>query len=378
MKNKNLPFSIFMSLNGWLLGIILIFGIAGLVTTYSGSFLSGSLKQWSKDINAGEFLIQILQSENHYFYQQMDEEGEFLSISDFALKLAANVQPTDIRTFLGRELPGFSIFDTEIFVAGEGTTYTTLPIESAPPMEVLLKEREIANEKLQELEEGHPPSSVPGEKSVLIYHTHSWESFMPLLKGVTKSSEAVSSNEKVNVVAVGEMLANALNERGIGTQHDTTNMTAELQEKDLTYNDSYTLSRELVQEVLAANNKLNFLIDIHRDSQPKNITTKTINGESYARLFFIVGEEHKNYEQNLKIATELNEKLEAKYPGISRGVIGKGKNEGNGIYNQDLSNRAILVEFGGVENTLTELKNTVDAFAEIFSEHYMEAEMVNG
>lgn len=373
MKNKKLPFSLFLYLNSTIIGTILTFILAGLVTTYSGPLISGSLKTWSRDMEAGDFLIHILGSENHYFYQQ--EEARLLNLSDFTLKLAANVQPTDIRTFLGRELPGFSIFDTEIVIAGEGTDYTTLPIESPPPMEVLLKEREIAMEKLQEAES---PPRVTGEKSVLIYHTHSWESFLPALKGVTKFSEAVSTNENANVVAVGAMLANALNKRGIGTEHNTTNMTKALQKKNWNYDNSYMMSREVVQEVLAANNKLNFLIDIHRDSQPKRITTKTINGESYARLFFIVGEAHKNYAQNLKVASELNEKLEAKYPGISRGVIGKGKSEGNGIYNQDLSERAILVEFGGIENNFTELNNTIEAFAEVFSDYYIDAEMVNG
>jgi stage II sporulation protein P len=77
------------------------------------------------------------------------------------------------------------------------------------------------------------------------------------------------------------------------------------------------------------------------------------------------------------VATELHQALEAKYKGISRGVIVKGKSEGNGIYNQDLSERALLLEFGGVENNLDELNNSINAFADVFSDYYWKAEPVN-
>lgn len=375
MFYKSRSLAIFLYVPGWLLGIFLTFVLAGLISTYSPPITSGQLKDWSNEIETKDFLIRILQTENHYFYQ--GEDNWPYSFSDIALALSANIKPTDIRTFLGRELPGFSIFDTEIVVAGEGTDFTTIPIESAPPMDVLLKEREIAHEKLNEAPSSDSPTVVPDKKSVFIYHSHSWESFTPLLKGITKRSDAVSSNEKVNVLAVGQRLTDELNKRGIGTEHDKTDMTAKLDEHNLEYKDSYNLARQIVQEAMANNEDVNFLIDIHRDSATKDKTTKVINGQPYAKIYFIVGKEHANYERNLKVAVELNEMLEEKYPGISRGVFKKGKKEGNGIYNQDLSERALLIEFGGVENELTELYNTVDAFAEVFSEYYHQAEAVN-
>ncbi|MGV2445968.1 UNVERIFIED_CONTAM: stage II sporulation protein P [Bacillus sp. ATCC 13368] len=144
------------------------------------------------------------------------------------------------------------------------------------------------------------------------------------------------------------------------------------------YRSSYNLTRKDVQEAMGSNDKLKILIDIHRDSQRKAVTTTTIQGKEYARLFFIVGKENKNYEKNLEYAKEINKKFEEKYPGLSRGVFIKGKDEGNGIYNQDISDKALLVEFGGVDNNLTELSNTIKAFAEVFSDNYWEAEEVNG
>ena len=77
----------------------------------------------------------------------------------------------------------------------------------------------------------------------------------------------------------------------------------------------------------------------------------------------------------------LNDKLEKKYPGISRGVFLKSYSDGNGIYNQDISKNAMLLEVGGVDNSLEELQRTIDAFSEVLAEHYFEsneAKEVNG
>lgn len=371
MKPVRLSFFVF-----WFGTILFFFAAASVASLFSGPLTSVSIKPLSKNIDMNDFFIRLFQSENHYFSHRSDLGWE--SFANVSIRLLANIQPTDIRTFLGRELPGFSIFDTEIIIAGEGTDFTTLPVESAPPMEVLLKERELAEKQLAHEKSEETPQAVGGEPSVFIYHTHSWESFKPLLDRERKTSEAVSSNEKLNVIAVGKMLSEELGKHGIAVRHDKTDITEKLQEKNWTYSRSYAVSREIIQEAMAANRNLTYLIDIHRDAQPKKVTTAVIDGKNYARIYFIVGKEHKNYENNLRLATKLHQKLEEKYPGLSRGVFAKPKSAGNGIYNQDLSQQAMLIEFGGVDNNMEELQNTVEAFAEIFSEFYFEAEMVNG
>ncbi len=59
-------------------------------------------------------------------------------------------------------------------------------------------------------------------------------------------------------------------------------------------------------------------------------------------------------------------------------VIQKGFQTGNGIYNQDLSGQAILIEVGGVDNTEEELNRSIDALAKAFGEYFWQAEKVNG
>src|SRR5699024_1446413 len=226
---------------------------------------------------------------------------------------------------------------------------------SSPPLYELIEQSdELEDKNIQMPEESNPEPSIRN-KAVFIYHSHSWEAFKPLLTGQKNIEQASSMNENFNVIAVGDRLKRELEDKGIGVEHSKLNMTQALTSRDWNYNHSYTLSRETVQEAIATDNNLKFLIDIHRDSQPKNITAITINQKQYARLFFIVGKEHKNFEKNLAFAKTLHAEIEKKYPGISRGVFIKGKSEGNGVYNQDLTERALLLEFGGIDNDLTEL-----------------------
>lgn len=87
---------------------------------------------------------------------------------------------------------------------------------------------------------------------------------------------------------------------------------------------------------------------------------------------FVVGLDHKNYEPNLNLANELNNIIEEKYPGISRGISKKTGKGVNGIYNQDISSNSMLIEVGGVDNTIEEVNNTMDVLAEIISNYIKE------
>ncbi|WP_282155987.1 stage II sporulation protein P [Cytobacillus gottheilii] len=367
----------------YLVLFILIFSITFIINfiDLEDKFSSSFIYDASEKIPA-DFFLNLMSKEISPLKSSVKEEN-LPSISRTIFLTATNTWPEDVRTFLGREIPGFSDFNTEIAVAGRGTNLTNLPIESAPPIEALLKEKELVKRDLSSSEkQDNDKESLPVPKTekdvAFIYHSHSWESFLPLLSGKKTANEAVSLNENKNIIAVGKKLKAELVKRGIGANQSTANVTEELQKKNWNYNNSYTLSRELVQEVMAEESSIKYLIDIHRDSQPKELTTTQINGKAYARLFFIVGKENRNYEQNLALAKNLNHKLEEKYPGISRGVFVKTKDDGNGVYNQDLSSQSMLLEFGGVENTMAELDKSIEAFAEIFSEYYWNAEEVSG
>ena len=370
-------------INRSVLMVLLMFFIISLVVVLNINISSLKMSNSIGILNGEKLLVQLFKFENHTYFPESNPPVFTLpKITNLAFQIATTVKPTDARTFLGNEIPGLRLYDTEIVVAGEGTNLTNLPNESAPPDKVLQNERKASEEKLKESQstDDDQPKN-PENKTVFIYHTHSWESFLPVLNNAVKPDDAISSDERVNVIGLGNRLARDLMRKGIGVEHDKTNMTQELLEKGWQSTKAYTESREIVEAAAANNNQLKYFIDIHRDSLRKEITTKTINGKSYARLYFVIGRENKNYLENLELAKALNGELEKKYPGISRGVFLKTYKDGNGVYNQDISNHAMLLEIGGVDNSLSELHNTIDVFAEILADYYWksnESKEVNG
>ncbi|MCP8616920.1 stage II sporulation protein P [Salirhabdus salicampi] len=367
-----------------IVSIAILFLFIGLLTSMNPSYRlsSAEVSNWTNDVNGSSFLY-FFHFENRLYEHALPDDVEEIKLSPILFQTAINVKPDDSRSLLGRELPGFEFFDSEIIVAGEGTDYTNLPIESAPPPEALQEEPE-ANVGMEE--EPAPPSApnndeqpdltTEGRNVVLVYSTHNRESFLPHLPEGTAANAAMHS--EVNITLVNERFASSLKNYGIGAIHDDTDIYDILLENSWTYGDSYRASRPVVQNALKSNEHLQFIFDFHRDAQPRAKTTKEINGENYGRIFFVIGAEHEQYEENLKLATELHERLDEKYPGISRGVITKKGVGVDGKYNQDLSTRAILVEMGGVENHLSEVYRTADVFAEVFSEYYWQAERVDG
>ena len=78
---------------------------------------------------------------------------------------------------------------------------------------------------------------------------------------------------------------------------------------------------------------------------------------------FLLGLENNNYLENKKILEKLNNYLEINYPGLSRGIYEKKGKGVNGIYNQDYSKNVILIEVGGVDNTILEVSNSIKVIA---------------
>lgn len=361
--------------------LLLIFSISGLLTSIKPQYrlTSTSVNQATMNVN-GELLYQLMGWENHHFLNVENNWATAPKLTNLVFKLSSNINLNDPRSLLGRELPGFYQFDGQILVAGEGTNYTNMPMESSPPIEIMKAEREASLQNLDGIDksDGENPPAAPEQstgnrKVVYLYFTHNRESYLPYLKGVTNPDLAYHS--QINVTKIGDHLKTSLEDRGIGTFLDKTDIQAILNKNHLDYTKSYQESRPVVQEAMVSDRDLHYFIDIHRDSRRKDQTTVTINGKSYAKLAFIIGGKNPNHERNEKLATELHNLLEKKYKGLSRGVLVK--MGGNAVYNQNLSENAILIEFGGVDNTFDELNRSADALADVFSEYYWQAEKVD-
>ncbi|MED5099655.1 stage II sporulation protein P [Niallia sp. FSL K6-0212] len=360
-------------LNTTILGIILMFIlIAGITTSiFSFKLTSDNVANILKSVNTTEIYTEIFHSENHLFPKS---DGKGLSIGNILFQIATNIRLDDTRTLLGRELPALTFFHTEIVVAEEGTSLANLPFESTPSEELMKNPKEVDEEKVEKEEkpsDNKAPVTTPKNKTVLVYNTHNLEAYLPLLKNANEN-EAVSSDERANVVGLSNKLSSLLQDEGIGVQLDKTNINQKLLDRGWGYASSYVMAKDVVAAAVSENKHLNYLIDIHRDSARRETTTATIDGKNYAKLLFIIGAANKGYEKNQEFAEKLHAELKKKYPGISRGVFLKGKDLGNGVYNQNFSDRAILLEVGGIDNTQGELNRSIAAFADVFSKVYWE------
>lgn len=194
---------------------------------------------------------------------------------------------------------------------------------------------------------------------VYIYNSHQLENYNNYnleIYGITP-----------NVLMASYLLKEKLNEKGISTIVEDTNLTEFLELNNWNYSQSYKASRIFMLDKQNTYKSLKYYIDIHRDSVNKNLSTININGKSYARILFVVGLEHKNYQKNLDLANQINTLFNKHYKGLSRGVLQKKGANVDGIYNQDISKNAMLIEVGGVDNNIDEVLNTINAIADILN-----------
>lgn len=206
-----------------------------------------------------------------------------------------------------------------------------------------------------------PNPTVIENPKVYIYNTHQLENY--------DNKNFGDFNIAPNILMASYMFKEKLNKLNIPTVIETSNITEFLNLNGWNYNQSYQASRFYVTDALSKYSNLELIIDLHRDAIPATSSTVTINGKNYAKVLFVVGKEHDNYTANLDLTTKLNDLIKEKYPSLTRGITIKSGSNVNGIYNQDLSDKIILIELGGYENNIEEVMNTMEILASIIKEY---------
>lgn len=219
---------------------------------------------------------------------------------------------------------------------------------------------EVEDEVITNYIEDPNPISVD-KPIVYIYNTHQLESY--------NATNYTDYNITPNVLMASYLLKERLNNLGIGTIVETANINDFLSLNGWSYSASYKASRYYVEDTIKKNPNLKLIIDLHRDAIPKSSSTITIDGKNYAKILFVIGKEYDHYEENLEIANKINEIIKEKYPLLTRGVITKEGENVNGVYNQDLSNKIILIECGGNENTIDEVMNTIEVLSKAIKKY---------
>ncbi|MBU7005916.1 stage II sporulation protein P [Phosphitispora fastidiosa] len=134
---------------------------------------------------------------------------------------------------------------------------------------------------------------------------------------------------------------------------------------DTSFNKSYAESEKTVKQLLEGNPGLEMVFDIHRDGAvTREQSLVTIHGQQVARILIIVGTDaradHPHWQENLEFAREIAAKMDAMYPGLSRGITTK-----EGRYHQQYSPRALLVEIGSAKNATDEAVASGRLFANV-------------
>lgn len=186
---------------------------------------------------------------------------------------------------------------------------------------------------------------------IYIYSTHDEE----------KYKESNEFNIKPTVITASYMLKDALSTYNIESYVEEKRVSNYLKNKK--YSESYEVSRTFLEEAVLKNNSYEYFIDIHRDSVKKEHTQITIDGKEYARIMFVLGLDNKNYQENKKIITKINDYLNKFYPGLSRGIYEKSGKGVNGVYNQDFHKNTMLIEIGGVDSNLNSVFNSTEIIA---------------
>ena len=203
---------------------------------------------------------------------------------------------------------------------------------------------------------------------VYIFNTHQTEGYN------SNFLEAFNINNTVYLAS--HILGEYLSDLGVATIVEENSIIDVLNTNGWKYGYSYKASRILLENAYKKNPSLDFFIDLHRDAASYDRTVTEIDGKKYAKILFVVGLEHENYEPNLQLAKTLNEKIKKIAPTLSRGVLEKKGPGVNGKYNQDFNKNTILIEVGGQYNYIEEVNNTLKIIAKVIYE-YLEDEKEN-
>lgn len=199
---------------------------------------------------------------------------------------------------------------------------------------------------------------------ILIYHSHSQETFVDSREGRVEDT----------IVGVGDYLTQLLTET-YGYQVIHVTETFDIVDGQIDRSAAYDYARPYIEQVLEENPSIEVVIDLHRDGVPEDRHLVTeINGKPTAQIMFYNGLSYTadggqvDYlpnpyiQDNLAFSFQLEYQAAQYYPELYRGIYLAALR-----YNLHLRPRALLLEAGAQTNTVQEVKNAMEPFADILN-----------
>lgn len=195
---------------------------------------------------------------------------------------------------------------------------------------------------------------------ILIYHTHSQEGY----------ADSVSGDASMTVVGVGDYLTELLTQKyGFSVIHHTGQY--DVGDRD----HAYAKAGPALEQILAENQSIEVVIDLHRDGVGNNTRLVTEqNGVQMAQVMFFNGLSRTTktgdieylynpyIADNLAVSFQMQLKAAEYYPGFTRRIYLKGYR-----YNMHYCPKTLLIEVGAQTNTLEEAKSAMVPLADLLN-----------
>ncbi len=195
---------------------------------------------------------------------------------------------------------------------------------------------------------------------ILIYHTHSQEGY----------ADSVPGDASMTVVGVGGYLTELLTQKyGFSVIHHTGQY--DVGDRD----HAYAKAGPALEQILAENQSIEVVIDLHRDGVGDNTRLVTEqNGVQMAQVMFFNGLSRTTktgdieylynpyIADNLAVSFQMQLKAAEYYPGFTRRIYLKGYR-----YNMHYCPKTLLIEVGAQTNTLEEAKNAMVPLADLLN-----------
>lgn len=258
-----------------------------------------------------------------------------------------NIQPAPRIDLSPQTLADYNYLMNQFFIVDSQTTTNADQLNAA----------ELLGEDLTIQKDAAKPQ-------ILLYHTHSQEAFADSKEGEVEDT----------IIGVGNYLTELLT-KNYGYQVIHVTEAFDMESGELDRSAAYDYAGTYLETILEENPSIEVVIDLHRDGVPENRHLVTeINGKPTAQIMFYNGLSYTiargnlDYlpnpyiQDNLAFSFQMEYQAAQYYPDFYRGIYLAGYR-----YNLHLRPRSVLVEAGAQTNTVQEVKNAMEPFADILN-----------
>ena len=264
-----------------------------------------------------------------------------------AVLVSNNIQPAPHIDLSPQTLADYNYLMNQFFIVDSQTTTNADQLNAA----------ELLGEDLTIQKDAAKPQ-------ILLYHTHSQEAFADSREGEVEDT----------IIGVGNYLTELLT-KNYGYQVIHVTEAFDMESGELDRSAAYDYAGTYLETILEENPSIEVVIDLHRDGVPENRHLVTeINGKPTAQIMFYNGLSYTiargslDYlpnpyiQDNLAFSFQMEYQAAQYYPDFYRGIYLAGYR-----YNLHLRPRSVLVEAGAQTNTVQEVKNAMEPFADILN-----------